>query len=85
MTAGYGPEEYLLKQALPGEYSIEMNYFSSDIINPNGAVTLRAHIYRNWDRANQTVSVVDLEFTEQDQSNYLVAKVVCINGRPFDL
>ncbi len=76
MTAGYGPEEYLLKQALPGEYSIEMNYFSSDIINPNGAVTLRAHIYRNWGRASQTVSVVDLEFTDQEASNYLVAKVV---------
>ncbi len=75
MTAGYGPEEYLLKQALPGEYSIEMNYYSSDIINPNGAVTLRAHIYRNWGRADESVSVVDLEFTNQANSNYLVAEL----------
>ena len=75
MTAGYGPEEYLLKQAVAGEYTIEMNYYSSDIINPNGAVTLRAHIYRNWGRASQSVSVVDLEFTDQADSNYLVAKL----------
>lgn len=75
MTRGYGPEEYLLKTAIPGEYEVRMNYFGSDIVNPNGAVVLRTHIFRNWGRANETVEVVDLEFISDTQDDYLVAKI----------
>ncbi len=75
MTDGYGPEEYLLKTAVPGEYQVRAHYYSSDIINPNGAVTLRAHIFRNWGRESEEVDVVDLEFTDDDQDAYFVGSV----------
>lgn len=75
MTNGYGPEEYLIKNAISGDYKIKVDYFGSDIINPNGAVIVRVHIFRNWGRENQTVEVADLEFTDQEQKAYRVAKV----------
>jgi len=73
MTNGYGPEEYLLKKTIDGDYEIKVHYYGSDIINPNGAVIVRAHIFRNWGRANQSVEVADLEFTEQQSDEYKVA------------
>lgn len=75
MTNGYGPEEYLLKNAISGDYKIKVDYFSNDIINPNGPVIVRVHIFRNWGRKNQTVEVADLEFTDQEEKEYRVAKV----------
>ena len=72
MTEGYGPEEYLLRRAVPGDYEIRMDYYSSDIINPNGAIALRAKVFRNWGRSNETSEIIDLEFTEVGQDDYLV-------------
>ena len=76
MTQGYGPEEYLLKKAAPGTYEIRMDYYGSDIVNPNGAVAIQAEIWRNWGSKTETLRVVDLEFTDDDQDEYLVATVV---------
>jgi len=73
MTNGYGPEEYILRRAAQGQYEVRMKYFRSDIINPNGAVTLRLHIFRKWGARDQSMETVDLEFTSDDQSEYLVA------------
>ena len=73
MTNGYGPEEYLIREAAPGTYEVRMHYYRSDIVNPNGAVVLRAHIYRGWGTRQQTMETVDLEFTSDDESEYLVA------------
>jgi len=76
MTGGYGPEEYLLKKAVLGKYEIRLDYYGSDIINPNGPITSRVHIFRNWGRDDETVDVVDLEFTDDEQSEYLVGEIM---------
>ena len=73
MTNGYGPEEYIIREAAPGKYEVRMNYYRSDIVNPNGAVTLRAHIFRGWGTRKQTMETVDLEFTNDEEDDYLVA------------
>jgi|GEM_PF-2451623 len=75
MTNGYGPEEYILRKAAPGKYEIKMDYYSSDRANPNGAIVIRANIYRNWGREDEVVKTIDLEFTKDTGEQYLVATV----------
>lgn len=75
MTRGYGPEEYLIRDAAPGKYQVRMDYYSQDIINPNGAVVLRAQIYRGWGSRRQTVETVFLELSSDEDEEYLVATI----------
>jgi len=75
MTDGLGPEEYLLRNAPKGEYQIFVHYYGSDIISPNGAVTVSAKVFKNWGQANAESNTVDLEFTSTEQKEYLVGKV----------
>jgi tetratricopeptide (TPR) repeat protein len=74
-TQGYGPEEYLLRQAMPGTYTIQANYFGSSQQQLTGAVTLLATIYTNFGRQdeqrrtitvrlNQTKEVVEIGTVE---------------------
>tara|TARA_Y100000052_G_scaffold27602_1_gene37454 strand:- start:15475 stop:18441 length:2967 start_codon:yes stop_codon:yes gene_type:complete len=73
MTNGYGPEEYLLKDASAGVYEVVMDYYSSDIVNPNGAVAIQAEIWRDYGKPTESVRRVELEFTDDDQDEYLIA------------
>ena len=52
-TQGYGPEEYLLKKALDGTYTIEANYFGSQSPELTGPVTLQLDIYSNYGREDE--------------------------------
>ncbi|HBJ94758.1 MAG TPA: hypothetical protein DDZ43_17920 [Hyphomonadaceae bacterium] len=75
MTDGYGPEEFMLRKAIPGVYTVEMDYFSSDIVNPNGAVAINAELWQNYGMPDERVQRVELEFDDVDQSEYLVATI----------
>jgi uncharacterized protein YfaP (DUF2135 family) len=41
LTAGYGPEEFMLKAAMPGTYKVEANYYGNRQQLISGTVTLR--------------------------------------------
>ncbi len=75
MTAGYGPEEYLLNHAPPGTYTVRVNIFATDRLNPNGAITVRAHLYRGYNRANEQEQTFEIELQptsqEQGERNHL--------------
>lgn len=73
MTNGYGPEEYLLKTAPTGSYEVFMDYFSSDVVNPNGAVAIQAEIWRDYGKPTESVERVELEFTDANEDEYRVA------------
>ena len=75
MTNGYGPEEYLLKDAPEGLYDIIMDYYSGDIVNPSAAVAIQAEIWQNYGKPGETMRRVDLAFTNDDQEEYLVGTV----------
>jgi hypothetical protein len=53
-TQGYGPEEYLIRNAMPGKYLIQANFFGSRSVELFGSVTVQAEVYTNWGRPNQT-------------------------------
>lgn len=61
MTNGFGPEEYLLHRAPKGDYQIKVNVYRTDTLDPNGATTVRATLFRNWGRPDQSVEVIEID------------------------
>jgi len=45
---GYGPEEYLIKKAVPGDYIVKAKYFSNHQQSLSGATTLMVIIYKYY-------------------------------------
>lgn len=44
-TQGYGPEQYLLRNAVKGKYQIKTNYFGESSLTENGPSTVMVEIY----------------------------------------
>jgi uncharacterized protein YfaP (DUF2135 family) len=61
MTDGYGPEEYLLRRAPAGTFTVRANAYSSDEINPNGASRITARLIRNFGRPDEKEEMVEIE------------------------
>ncbi len=53
MTQGYGPEEYFVRRAMPGQYKIQANYYGSSQQTLSGAVTLQATLITNFGRPDE--------------------------------
>jgi uncharacterized protein YfaP (DUF2135 family) len=74
MTEGFGPEEYLLHRAVPGEYRISVHVYASDSINPNGTTVVTAHLVRNFGRASEQEETMELELEPDDKGEKLVGR-----------
>ena len=61
MTDGYGPEEYLLRRAPNGTFTIRADVYSDDEINPNGASRITARLIRNFGRPDEKEEMVEIE------------------------
>ena len=48
MTGGYGPEEFLLKRAVPGTYKVRANYFGTRQQSVIGATTVVLELYLRY-------------------------------------
>ena len=60
VTTGYGPEEYLKKNAAKGSYKVLANYFGSRQQTLLGPATVTATVFTNWgrpDEKRQTLSI----------------------------
>lgn len=68
MTRGYGPEEYLLRRAPDGTYTIRANVFAADRINPNGSSRITANLVRDFGRPNEREEAIDIEVLPKDKS-----------------
>ncbi|MFO1013617.1 MAG: VIT domain-containing protein [Caulobacteraceae bacterium] len=76
MTEGYGPEEYLLRRAIPGTYKIRVNVYRADALNPNGAITIRVRTYRAWGRPDEKAETLEVEVKPDQSGAVLVGQVV---------
>jgi tetratricopeptide (TPR) repeat protein len=63
-TEGYGPEEYVLKKAINGEYKIKVNYYGSSAQKLIGPVTLQVDIFTNYGRKNQQKKSITLRLKQ---------------------
>jgi hypothetical protein len=77
MTNGYGPEEYFIRRAPRGIYTVRADVYAGDRIDPNGPSVVTVHIIRNFGRPNQSDESVDLEVLNDDKGEgRLVGRVV---------
>ena len=81
MTNGYGPEEYLLHKAPDGTYTVRVNVYATDRLNPNGATTIRAHIFRNYGRAQEQEQALELELKRSDKDAHIVGTIKVIGNK----
>jgi len=73
MTDGYGPEQYLLRRAVKGDYEIRTDFFSASEYNPNGAVSIRVRMTKNFARDNQSTETVIVELSDdEDEDEFVV-------------
>ena len=63
-TGGYGPEEYMVRRALRGEYAIKANFYSSSQQDLVGPATILATIYTDYGRPEETRRVVTVRVEE---------------------
>ena len=81
MTNGYGPEEYLLHRAPDGTYTVRVNVYAADQLNPNGATTVRTHIFRNYGRTDEQEQMLELELKRSDQAAPIVGTIKVVGSK----
>ncbi|MFL6734861.1 MAG: VIT domain-containing protein [Sphingomicrobium sp.] len=61
MTSGFGPEEYFLRRAADGRYTVRANVYASDRLDPNGSSRVTARLIRDWGRPTEREEGIDLD------------------------
>lgn len=67
LSAGYGPEEFLLKNAIEGNYVIEVDYYGDSQQTISGPVTIQVYLYTNFGRSNETVKSITVRISENKE------------------
>ena len=80
MTRGYGPEEYMLRRAPSGTYTVQANVFAPDRLDPNGATLLTAHVFRNYGRPDEHEESIDVEVKRDDTGAKKIGQIVVTGG-----
>ncbi len=73
-TGGYGPEEYLLKKAPAGDYTIKVHFYGNNSPELTGATNLYLDIFTNYSRESQKKQTLSLRL-ERASDDYLVGTV----------
>ena len=55
VTQGFGPEMFVLKDAVPGTYLADVHYFSSDATATGTRSKIYVTLYEDWGRENEKV------------------------------
>jgi tetratricopeptide (TPR) repeat protein len=58
MTEGFGPENFILKKVVKGEYKITINYYSDSKQKISGPTFLKVPIFKNYGRKTETENTV---------------------------
>jgi hypothetical protein len=76
ISAGYGPEEYQVRRAAAGAHAVRVQTLSTDRLDPNGPITVRARVYRNWGRPSETLEEFNLELRPgEDAADRVVTRL----------
>ncbi|MFC1524513.1 VIT domain-containing protein [Thermodesulfobacteriota bacterium] len=73
-TQGYGPEEYVLKKALPGTYIIKAHYYGSSQQTVSGACTVIVTVFTNYGRESEKQQVLTLRL-KQPNDDVVVGEI----------
>lgn len=75
MQEGYGPEEFMLKKAIKGEYKITLDYFSDTVQKISGPTSAKVTIFKNYGRPNQTSEIVVVRLTKEEEDNLFIGSI----------
>lgn len=70
-TQGYGPEEFSLKEAERGFYTVYVNYFSESRQTITGPVTIYATLYTKYGTPEQQMERVAVQVTDNKESRQI--------------
>lgn len=70
-TGGYGPEEFVLKDAKPGKYKVEANFFGDRQQIVTGATTLNLVFSTGWGTSHQKNEAVTLRLSGQSETVFV--------------
>jgi hypothetical protein len=77
-TGGYGPEVFMAKKAVKGEYKIDVNYYGNHNESLTGPTTVQAEIYTNYGTTKEKKKVITLRLKD-DSETVNLAKVSYAN------
>jgi hypothetical protein len=63
-TAGYGPEEYMLRKAMTGSYKVKAKYYGSNSVKLLGGVTVQVNVFTHFGRPEQRRKSITVRLTE---------------------
>lgn len=70
-TGGYGPEEFVLKDAKPGKYKVEANFFGDRQQIVTGATTLTLRLSTGWGTPRQQDQTVTLRLSGKSETVFV--------------
>lgn len=65
-TQGYGPEEFVIRDALPGEYVVKAHYYGNSQQTLAGATTIQAEIFTGYGRSGEEAKSITLRLREEE-------------------
>ena len=81
-TQGYGPEEYVLRRAQPGDYTIKTHYYGSHQQTIAGPCTVIVNVFTNFGRGDEASQVLTLRLDKA--SDQELVGTVTIDGSITD-
>ncbi|UEX20006.1 DUF2135 domain-containing protein [Stenotrophomonas sp. SI-NJAU-1] len=67
-TGGYGPEQFSLRNAKPGKYKVEANYFGSRQQLVTGATTLMLRLTTHWGTPKQKDRMITMRLKDRAET-----------------
>lgn len=67
VTDGFGPEEYLTRFALEGDYEIFVDLYSNRSVELFGPITLTLDLYTNYGREDETLTTTSVRLKEKGE------------------
>ncbi|SEC83207.1 hypothetical protein SAMN04489761_3712 [Tenacibaculum sp. MAR_2009_124] len=68
MTDGYGPEEFMLREAKRGTYKIKIDYYSDAIQKISGPTILKINVYKNYGSKLESKKTVVVKLDKKEGS-----------------
>ena len=74
LTEGYGPEEFMLKNAIRGSYKVVVDYYTDNQQKISGPTILKATIFTNYGRKNEQKKILNFRL-DQDEDEIEIGKL----------
>lgn len=73
-TEGYGPEQYIIRNAVKGKYQIKTNYYGETELTENGPATIMVEIYTT--KAGKTSRILKTIQLGKVKENQVLAEII---------